>query len=60
LLETVSIDTESYQDTGLNGGSEYCYQVRAVNGGGHSSFTEVACATTVTYLFYFPMVIKCY
>jgi titin len=36
----------SYANTGLDASTEYCYQVRAFNDGGFSSYSNVACATT--------------
>ncbi|MFN8587244.1 MAG: LamG-like jellyroll fold domain-containing protein [Candidatus Eisenbacteria bacterium] len=46
LRATVGANVTSYDDTGLLANSGYCYRVRAVNGGGASGYTSVACATT--------------
>jgi len=39
-------NTTSYSDGGLNGSTQYCYRIRAVNGIGASGYTEVVCVTT--------------
>ncbi|MBN2503293.1 MAG: fibronectin type III domain-containing protein, partial [Anaerolineales bacterium] len=46
LLDTAAIDATGYSDTGLTSETEYCYQVRAVNGIGPSGYTGPVCATT--------------
>ncbi len=46
LLTLVPANTESYADPGLSPLTEYCYQVRAVNANGASSYTNQDCATT--------------
>ena len=48
LLATVSANTTSYSDIGLTQSTTYWYQVRAVNGGGNSAYTNVANATTLS------------
>ncbi len=45
-LATVSANTTTYADTGLNAESTYCYRVRATNSLGDSAYTAIACATT--------------
>ena len=45
-LATVAANTVAYSDGGLSPGTEYCYRVRAVNGGGASRYAGPACATT--------------
>ncbi len=34
-----------FEDTGLTAGTQYCYQVRALNAGGYSSYTSESCVT---------------
>ena len=46
LLTTTAAGVVTYRNTGLSPSTEYCYRVRAVNGGGQSSYTSVSCATT--------------
>ncbi len=46
LLATVPANTTTYSDADLDPVTEYCYQVRAVNSGGPSAYTNVDCATT--------------
>ena len=41
-----STNVTSFANTGLQASTEYCYRVRAFNGGGASSYSNVACATT--------------
>jgi hypothetical protein len=45
-IGTVSANTRTYVDTGLEQVTEYCYQVRASNLVGPSGYTLVKCATT--------------
>ncbi len=45
-LATVAANATSYDDAGLTMNTNYCYRVRAVNGGGASAYTTAACATT--------------
>ncbi|MCG2691115.1 CAP domain-containing protein [Candidatus Parcubacteria bacterium] len=35
-----------YEDTGLSGGTNYCYRVRAYNSAGDSAYSNETCATT--------------
>ena len=45
-LVSLPAGTTSYSNTGLSPSTEYCYRVRAVNGGGASAYDGPACATT--------------
>ena len=58
LLDTVSANTTTYQDTGLSAETGYCYRVRAVNAAGPSAFTDVACTTTEIYVTYLALVCR--
>jgi hypothetical protein len=44
-LNTSPITTMSYTDTGLTNGTQYCYEVTAVNSSGESAKSAPACAT---------------
>jgi|GEM_PF-6532653 len=46
LRATVTANTVAYSDTGLTSVTPFWYRVRAVNGAGGSSYSEVATATT--------------
>jgi len=46
LATTVGSDVESWSDTGRAANTTYYYRVRAVNGAGASSYTNIASATT--------------
>ncbi|PWB67958.1 hypothetical protein C3F09_12555, partial [candidate division GN15 bacterium] len=46
LRATVNAGIVAYNDTGLTPSTQYWYRVRAVNGGGASSYSNVADATT--------------
>ena len=46
LASGLASTTTTYTDTGLNAGSRYCYQVRAVNANGNGAFSVRVCATT--------------
>ena len=50
LLTTVAANATSANDTGLTPGTQYCYQVRSIAGGGAppSAFSTSACATAGT------------
>jgi hypothetical protein len=48
IIDTVGSNVTNYTDTERNPGTEYCYRVRAFNIAGPSSFTSVACATTIS------------
>ena len=48
LLTTTGANVTSYSNTGLPASSTFHYRVRAINGGGNSSYTNVAFATTAT------------
>jgi len=45
-IATVAADSVSFNDTGLAAGTEYTYQVKAINSAGDSSYTAEAAATT--------------
>ena len=45
-LTSVSANTTSYTDSGLSGGVTYIYHLRAIKGGGNTSFSWEASATT--------------
>ncbi len=45
-LATLSADSESHTDSGLNAGSTFYYRVRAIGGSGPSPYSNVAQATT--------------
>jgi titin len=46
LVQSLGADATSFTDTGLSSSTEYLYRVRAVNGAGASSYTDVTSATT--------------
>ena len=46
-LVSVSPNAVTYNNQSLTQSTEYCYRVRATNGAGSSSFTNVACTTTL-------------
>lgn len=48
LVATTGASATSYSNTGLPPSTTFHYRVRAVNGGGNSSYTNVAFATTAT------------
>ena len=48
LHASLPADTTTFTDPGLSSSTEYCYQVRAVNAVGPSTFTTALCATTFT------------
>ena len=45
-IDTVGVDAESYENTGLDPNTLYYYRVRAYNGAGDSAYTNPASATT--------------
>lgn len=45
-IDVLGADVTSYQDTGLDAETEYCYRLRSFNAVGNSAYTAVACATT--------------
>ena len=45
-IATLGANTTSYNNTGLTLNTNYCYQVRAYNAVGNSSYSNEACATT--------------
>ena len=45
LIAARGPNVESYTDSGLADGTEYCYQVRAFNGAGDSDPSNVSCGT---------------
>jgi chitodextrinase len=47
LVATTAASVSSYTDTGLAPQTTYTYRVRAFNGGGNSSYSEEASATTL-------------
>jgi hypothetical protein len=46
-IDQVGADVTNYSDTGLSPLTQYCYQVRAYNGGGNSAYSNSDCATTL-------------
>ena len=46
-IATAGVNSETYSDTGLTRGTEYCYRVRAFNQSGNSSYSNIACRTTL-------------
>ena len=44
-IASVGANTQSYSDSNLTGGANYCYRVRAFNATGSSPATNAACAT---------------
>ena len=46
LRTTTAANATTWKDTGLTGGTQYCYKVRAA-GGSPSDFSSSACATTL-------------
>ncbi|MBL0739818.1 fibronectin type III domain-containing protein [Chryseolinea lacunae] len=46
LVATTAPNTNTYANTGLAASTKYYYRIRAVNGGGNSSYTAEASATT--------------
>jgi hypothetical protein len=46
LAATVGSNVESWSDTGRSANTTYSYRVRAINGGGESSYSNTASATT--------------
>ena len=47
-IATVSANVTSFSNTGLNASTQYYYRVRAYNGGGNSTFSNEANATTLS------------
>lgn len=48
-IATVPVSQTAYTDTGLLADTEYCYRVRAANGGqAYSEYSNIACATTLS------------
>jgi hypothetical protein len=45
-IATVASNINTYTDSGLADGTQYCYRVRAYNSNGSSSYTSEVCATT--------------
>ncbi len=48
LLTTVAANTITYDNTGLTASTNYCYRIRAINGGLSSAYTTIECATTMS------------
>ncbi len=46
-IDVIGTNVQSYQDTALSAGTEYCYRVRAFNDVGNSDYTLTSCATTL-------------
>jgi hypothetical protein len=46
-IASVTANQTAYSDTGLSGGTQYTYRVRATNSGGNSAYSSTASATTV-------------
>jgi predicted esterase len=49
LINTVGTNATVYTDQGLTSNRTYYYLVRAINGGGHSDYSNVAIAYTLAY-----------
>jgi hypothetical protein len=47
LFTTVAANTVTYDNTGLTPSTNYCYRIRAINGGLSSAYTTIECATTM-------------
>jgi titin len=47
-ITTVGVNTTSYSNTGLSGGTKYYYRVRAYNSAGDSAYSNEVNATTTT------------
>jgi hypothetical protein len=45
-IDQVGANITDYSDTELSPSTQYCYQVRAYNGGGNSGYSNTDCATT--------------
>lgn len=45
-IAQVNSNVTSYNNTGLQGGTQYCYRVRAFNTAGNSGYTNESCAAT--------------
>ncbi len=45
-IDTASRDATTFSDETTEASTEYCYQVRAINPWGESTYTNVTCATT--------------
>lgn len=48
LLTTVAANTITYDNTGLTAATNYCYRIRAINGGLSSAYTNIECASTMS------------
>jgi hypothetical protein len=48
LLTTVAANIITYDNTGLSPATNYCYRVRAINGGLSSAYTTIECASTMS------------
>ena len=46
-IAQVGANVNSYNNTGLSGGTQYCYRVRSYNGAGNSAYSNEACNTTL-------------
>src|SRR5207244_10170819 len=46
-ITTTAVDAKSYSVTGLAGGTQYYFRVRASNGAGDTAYTNTANATTL-------------
>src|SRR5205085_2451411 len=46
-ITTAAVDAKTYSVTGLAGGTQYYFRVRATNGAGDTSYTNTANATTL-------------
>jgi hypothetical protein len=48
-LATTALGATTFVDSSVNGGSTYCYRVRASNDAGDSSYSNEACATPAAF-----------
>ncbi|MBK9570789.1 MAG: fibronectin type III domain-containing protein [Chitinophagaceae bacterium] len=48
LFTTVGANIVTYNNTGLSPSTNYCYRVRAINGGLSSSYSNTGCGTTMS------------
>ncbi|MBK7680529.1 MAG: DNRLRE domain-containing protein [Chitinophagaceae bacterium] len=48
LFTTVGANIITYNNTGLSPSTNYCYRVRAINGGLSSAYTTIECVTTMS------------
>jgi hypothetical protein len=46
-ISQVGANVSTYNNTGLSGGTQYCYRVRSYNGAGNSAYSNESCNTTL-------------